>query len=292
MILFFKAIFGSTRKETTMSSDKNRQAPVNGARRHFLGLAAATGAKVAALSALTASTVFPSSIAQAMGIPWWKKGDKGGGNPMCFLVGTAIMTPAGEISIENLKIGDFVKTVDGKAMPVRWIGRQIYKRNGASWPASVVPIRIARHAIDRQTPHRDLYVSPGHALFMDGVLIRAKDLVNGISITSALSDDRDTIDYYHIVLDTHEAILAEGMAAETFLLQDSNHETFTKFGDFARAAGEISVMKPFAPVVATDSGREHLKALLPAAIRHALHIRQPARTAHQRLALRAEDLVS
>lgn len=282
-----------------MASDKEPQAQVNDTRRHFLGLAAATGARVAAFGALATATILPASIlpasiAQAMGVSWWKKDGGGGGSPMCFLCGTSIMTPAGEISIESLQIGDFVKTVHGKSMPVKWIGRHLYKRNGASWPASVIPIRIARHAIDQQTPHRDLYVSPGHALFMDGVLIRAKDLVNGISITAALPDNRDMIEYYHIVLDTHEAILAEGVAAETLLLSANNHEAFTNFGEFARLypAGGNSVMKPFAPIVGLDSGREHLKALLPVGIRRILQVREPARNTRQRLALRAEQLIS
>ncbi|WP_428425409.1 Hint domain-containing protein [Pararhizobium sp.] len=277
-----------------MSSKKERQAQINGPRRHFLGLAAATGAKIAALSALAATTVLPSSIAQAMGTPWWKKGDHGGGDPMCFLCGTLIMTPAGEIAIESLLIGDFVKTVHGKTMAVKWIGRHLYKRNGASWPASVVPIRIAQHAIDQRTPNRDLYVSPGHRLLIDGVLIRAKDLVNGISIAPALPDDREMIEYYHVLLDTHEAILAEGVAAETFFLRSNNHEAFTNFGEYARLhpAGEHSVMTPLAPSAVLDSGREQLKALLPVGIRRVLQVREPVRKTHQRLALRAEQMIS
>jgi hypothetical protein len=277
-----------------MSSNKERQAQINGARRHFLGLTVATGAKLAALSALAATTILPSSIAQAMGKSWWKKGDQGGGSPMCFLCGTLIMTPAGEISIESLQIGDFVKTVHGKAMAIKWIGRHHYKRSGASWPASVVPIRIARHAIDQQTPRRDLYVSPGHALLVDGVLIRAKDLVNGISIAPALPDDREMIEYYHILLDTHEAILAEGVAAESFFLSANNHEAFTNFGEFARldSTGETSVMTPFAPLVGLDSGREHLKALLPVGIRRFFEVSEPAYNVCQRIALRAEQLIS
>lgn len=285
---------GLTEKEMTMSSSKEKQTQINGARRNFLGLAAATGAKVAALSALAATTILPASIAQAMGTPWWKKGGDGGGNPMCFLCGTSIMTPRGEASIESLQVGDLVKTARGKDMAVKWIGRHLYKRNGTSWQASVVPIRIARHAIDEQAPRRDLYVSPGHALLIDGVLIRAKDLVNGISIAPALPDDREMIEYYHIVLDTHEAILAEGVAAETFLLKANNHEAFTNFGEFKRLhpAGETTVMTPFAPIVALDSGREHLKALLPMRMRRLLHLRETARNARQRFAVRAEQLIS
>ena len=277
-----------------MSSSNERQAQVNNARRHFLGLAVATGAKVAALGAVAATTIFPSSIAQAMGKSWWKKNGQGGGSPMCFLCGTLIMTPAGEISVESLKIGDFVKTVHGKALAIKWIGRHLYKRNGASWPADVVSIRIARHAIDEQTPRRDLYVSPGHALLVDGVLIRAKDLVNGISIVPALPDNREMIEYYHILLDTHEAILAEGAAAESFFLGGNNYEAFTNFAEFARLhpTGEKSAMTPFAPLVGLDSGREHLKALLPAGIRRIFQVSEPAHNVYQRLASRAEQLRS
>lgn len=277
-----------------MSPKKERQAQVNGARRHFLGLAAATGAKVAALSAMAATTIFPASIAQAMGKPWWKKDDRGGSDPMCFLRGTAILTPAGEVCIERLQIGDCVETARGKTMVVKWIGRHIYKRSGASWHTGVVPIRIGRHAIDHQSPHKDLYVSPGHALLIDGVFIRAKELVNGTSIIPCLPADRETIEYFHIVLDTHEAILAEGVAAETFLLRANNHEAFTNFAEFSRLYpdAERTDMTPFAPIVGLDSGREHLRALLPVGIRRILQIRHPARKTYERIAAHAEQQIS
>lgn len=277
-----------------MSPKKERQVQVNGARRHFLGLAAATGARVAALSAMAATTIFPASIAQAMGKPWWKKDGHGSDDPMCFLRGTAILTPAGEVRIERLQIGDLVETVRGKTMAIKWIGRHLYKRSGASWHAGVVPIRIGRHAIDHQSPHKELYVSPGHALLIDGVLIRAKELVNGTSIVPCLPSDQDAIEYFHIVLDTHEAILAEGVAAETFLLRANNHEAFTNFAEFSRLypIAWHSDMTPFAPIVGLDSGREHLRALLPIGIRRTLQIREPASKAYQRIAARAEHHIS
>ena len=101
----------------------------------------------------------------------------GGGGSFCFLCGTSILTPTGEVRIEDLQVGDLVVTVRGEALPVMWIGRQTYRRSGTFWPESVMPIRIARQALDGQTPHKDLYLSPDHALFIDGVLIRAKELV-------------------------------------------------------------------------------------------------------------------
>lgn len=277
-----------------MSPKNERQAQVNGARRHFLGLAAATGAKVAAVSAMAATTIFPASIAQAMGKPWWKKDDGGGDDPMCFLHGTAILTPTGEVCVERLQVGDRVETARGKTMVVKWIGRHIYKRSGASWHTGVVPIRISRHAIDHQSPHKDLYVSPGHALLIDGVFIRAKELVNGTSIVPCLPADRETIEYFHIVLDTHEAILAEGVAAETFLVKANNHEAFTNFAEFSRLYPDAdrTDMKPFAPIVGIDSGREHLRALLPVGLRRILQIREPARNTYERIAAHAEQQIS
>ncbi|MEK1929742.1 MAG: Hint domain-containing protein [Pararhizobium sp.] len=132
-------------------------------------------------------------------------------------------------------------------------------------------------------------ISPGHALFIDGVLIRVKDLVNGISIAPALPANRETIEYFHIVLDTREVILAEGIPAETFLLDLNNREDFANFVDFARhypGAG-WTVMTPFAPIVSLDSGREHLRALLPRGVRRALQMREPVHGVHERIASRA-----
>ncbi|WP_436088749.1 Hint domain-containing protein [Pararhizobium sp. LjRoot255] len=192
---------------------------------------------------------------------------------------------------QSLSVADRVETVRGEALAVKWIGRHLYKRSGSSWNDSVVPIRISRHALDHQTPHRDLYLSAGHALFIDGVLIRVKDLVNGISIAPALPANREMIEYFHIVLDTHEVVLAEGLAAETFLLQSYNHEDFTNFVEFARLypADQNTAMTPFAPLV---GGREHLKALLPQGVRRAFQMREPAHGAYEKIATRARQLFS
>jgi len=274
-----------------MSSNEERHPQLNRARRHFLGLAAASGARIAAMGSF-AATVFSSSGAQAKGRKWWKKDTKPGGGTMCFLRGTAIMTPTGEVCVEDLQIGDRVKTVRGEALAVKWIGRHVYKKTGPSWNEGVVPIRISQHALDHQTPHRDLFLSPAHALFMGGVLVRAKDLVNGLSIAPALTD-RDMFEYFHVVLDTHEVILAEGAPAETFLVETHNYEEFTNFVEYPRLypADKGQVMKPFAPIVGRDSGREHLKALLPQGVRRAFQMRELVENIHERLAARAVQLM-
>lgn len=215
-------------------------------------------------------------------------GNKGGGHN-CFLRGTSIMTPEGEARIEDLKVGDLVETVRGGAVAIKWIGRRAYTRTGPSWNDSVMPIRISRHALDDRTPHRDLYLSPNHALLIDGVLIRVKELVNGISIAPALPAERERIEYLQIVLDTHEVIWAEGALAESFLLRGSNHENFANFAEYERLypAGTHLAMTPFAPIVGYEGGREHLKALLCLSISRFVQVRDPIQVAYERIGARA-----
>jgi hypothetical protein len=272
--------------------------PRNLARRHFLGLATAATARIA----LVAAAMSSSSAAHAKGNAWWKTGGdrpgqgqpggngQSGGGAMCFLRGTSITTPTGEAFIEDLQIGDRVATVGGDARAVKWIGRHSYKRSGPSWNDSVEPIRVRRHALGQNTPYEDLYLSPGHALFIGGVLIRVKDLVNGTSIAPA--PHRETIEYYQIVLDSHDVIFAQGVPAETFLLASNNIEGFANFREFARLypGDQHRFMVPYAPIVGLDTGREHLNALLPRSVRRACKMREPVQDMYDRIANRAGQL--
>lgn len=274
-----------------MSVDRKPDMRVNRARRHFLGLSAATGARLLAMGSL-AATLLPSA-AQALGTKWWHKGggDGGGGNGgMCFLAGTSIRTIAGEVCVEDLRIGDLVETVDGDAKAIKWIGYHTFRRSGRRWSKSVMPVRIARHALDEKSPHRDLYVSRGHALYIDGVLIQAADLVNGTSISQAVPEDVETLDYFHIGFKSHEGIFAEGAAAESLLLKDGNHEIFANFADYARLYPDDPqpAMVPFAPTV-SYGGREHLKALVRLAAPRFAPACGHAQRLYERIAERAEN---
>jgi hypothetical protein len=277
---------------------ENQSPHVNRARRHFLGLAAAAAARIAAIG--TVVSTLPNSMAEAApGNAKGKGKGKGKGNgpggiggPMCLLSGTAVLTPRGEVCIEHLRIGDLVETVRGEMLPVKWIGRHVYRRSSPIWNKDVVPIRIRRFALDGCRPHRDLYLSRGHALYIDGVLIRAQDLINGTSITPALPDTRDTIEYYQIVFATHEVVLAEGAPVESFLLEDANYEGFTNFVEFARlypSDHEVG-MVPFAPIVG-HGGREHLKALIRIAAGRFINVHSPLQEAYEKIAARGQLLV-
>ena len=135
--------------------------------------------------------------------------------PVCFLAGTQIKAPAGDVRVEALAIGDLVLTADGRVAPVRWVGVQTVVTLFAD-PLRSFPIRITAGALGQNLPVRDLLVSPDHALMLDGVLVQAGALVNGTTIVRETAmPERFT--YFHVELDDHALILAEGVPAETFL---------------------------------------------------------------------------
>jgi hypothetical protein len=141
-----------------------------------------------------------------------------GGTP-CFCRGTLIRTPTGDVPIEQLAIGDPVVTLWEEVRPIRWIGTRSYPAHAVEGNREILPILIRRAALCEGIPARDLYVSPKHALYLDGVLIPAECLVNGKSILQP----RRTADlsYFHIELDSHDVLIAEGAAAESFVDCDS-----------------------------------------------------------------------
>jgi hypothetical protein len=135
--------------------------------------------------------------------------------PVCFLAGTRIATPDGERAVETLAIGDLVTTADGTARPVRWVGRQTIVALFAS-PLHAFPIRITAGAFGDGLPVRDLFVSPDHALLVDGLLVQAAALVNGTTIVRVPAP-APRFTYFHVELGTHDLVLAEGVPAESFL---------------------------------------------------------------------------
>jgi hypothetical protein len=134
---------------------------------------------------------------------------------ICFTAGTRIATPTGSVEVETLAIGDVVLTAEGREAPVKWLGRQTISTTFAD-PNRVVPIRIKAGALDENLPARDLLVSPCHAILVDGVLVHAGALVNGVTVVRE-TDVPTSFVYYHVELDDHSLILAEGVPAETFI---------------------------------------------------------------------------
>jgi hypothetical protein len=187
---------------------------------------------------------------------------------VCFLAGTRIATPAGAMPVESLAIGDPVLTADGRAAPVRWVGVQTVVTLFAD-PLRSFPIHIAAGALGEGLPVRDLRVSPDHALFLDGVLVQAGALVNGTTIVrETTTPERFT--YFHVELDDHSLILAEGVPAETFV-DTVTRRRFDNFADYAARYGDTGATIAELPAPRIKSARQ-----LPAALRERLAARASA----------------
>jgi hypothetical protein len=134
--------------------------------------------------------------------------------PLCYLAGTRILTSRGEIPVECLRAGDLVAARWGGLRPVRWIGRQSFAGRFLRHNPDKQPVRLHAGALGGGLPLRDLCVSPGHSVLLDGQLVLAHLLVNGVTITR--DEVPETVHYYHIELTTHDCVLAEGAWSETF----------------------------------------------------------------------------
>ena len=189
----------------------------------------------------------------------------------CFLDGTMIATPAGETPVESLAVGDLVLTADGRAAPVRWVGVQTVVTVFAD-PLRSFPIRVTAGALGEGLPARDLLVSPDHALFLDGVLVQAGALVNGTTIVRETAmPERFT--WFHVELDDHALILAEGVPAESFV-DNVTRRRFDNFADYEARYGDTGASIAELPAPRIKSARQ-----LPAALRARLAERAAATVA-------------
>ncbi|GJD34076.1 Hint domain-containing protein [Methylobacterium aerolatum] len=152
----------------------------------------------------------------------------------CFVAGTLIRTPNGDVPVESLAIGDIVSTPAG-GRAVRWIGRRAFSRRFAERSPKVVPVRVRAHALSDGVPYRDLLISPEHAILVDGVLVPAGRLVNGSTIVrdSSLA----VVAYLHIELAEHDVIISNGTLAETYV-DHGNRRMFANFAEYEALYGE------------------------------------------------------
>lgn len=174
---------------------------------------------------------------------------------VCFLAGTMIATPEGEVAIETLQPGQLVSTVDGRALPVRWLGKQTI---ATTFAERSMPIRIRAGALADGVPARDLRVSPSHAMYVDGVLAHAGALVNGLSIVRE-TQMPESFCYYNIEFAEHALVMADGAPAESYV-DNVSREHFDNWAE-REALGEM------APIAELALPRAKAHRQLPTAIR-------------------------
>ncbi|MBC7637798.1 MAG: Hint domain-containing protein, partial [Acetobacteraceae bacterium] len=141
--------------------------------------------------------------------------------------GTRIATAAGPVAVENLHEGADALLAAGGNARIKWIGHRVVDCTRHPNPTDVWPIRVCRGAFADNAPVRDLMLSPDHSVFIDGVLIPIRYLLNGATIRQ---EARATVTYWHVELDHHGVILAEGLPCESFL-DTGNRGAFTNGGE-------------------------------------------------------------
>jgi hypothetical protein len=129
----------------------------------------------------------------------------------CFLQGTRLRTPDGEIAVEDIRVGDLLQTSAGRPGAVTWVGRTVLPDAAAS----EMPVTVKAGAFGPGLPARDLHLSEDHALLIDGALIPVKYLIDGTAILRAPTATAPV--YYHVALEQHGIIYAEGLPAESYL---------------------------------------------------------------------------
>lgn len=150
---------------------------------------------------------------------------------VCFLAGTRIASPKGSICVEDLTVGSMVFTLSGDTRAIRWLGHRGLDCRRYADPSLVWPYRVQAGSFEEGMPERDLWLSRGHSIYVEGALIQVDRLVNGATITQV---PRDQVEYWHVELDDHDVLLAEGLPAESYL-DVGNRPGFANGGAFIEA---------------------------------------------------------
>lgn len=184
----------------------------------------------------------------------------------CFAAGTLIMTERGPIPVEQLRVGDRVRALPAESWePIIWIGHRTLDCRRHPDPAKLRPVRIRAGAFGGNRPSRDLLLSPNHCVFVNGVLIPIKCLINRQTIRQ-VSVHRVT--YFHVELARHSAILAEGLPAESYLdngdrASFGNNGVIQLFPDFSGYRHDINrEANAFAPFVVHGAELDAVRQLL------------------------------
>lgn len=137
---------------------------------------------------------------------------------VCFASGTLIGTMRGDVAVEDLQAGDAVVTAFGEIRPITWVGHRVIDCAAQPIPSETWPVRVLAGAFGADMPKRDLFLSPGHPVLVRNgdseVLVPIMCLINGTSIDRIAVDQ---VTYWHIELDRHDILFAEGLPAESFL---------------------------------------------------------------------------
>ncbi len=190
--------------------------------------------------------------------------------PPCFVAGTRIATPGGDVPVERLRAGDLVTTLDRGPQPLRWTGAADRTAQGRDAPVAISAGALGSHEAQELSPnHRVLLRSAASEMLFGAaeILVKAKDLENGTTIRRR--EDGAPVSYVHLLFDQHEIVVANGLPSESY---HPGTETLDSFD--AEAVAELRRLFPdlFRPWGIADFGpaaRRSLRGFEARALRHA-----------------------
>jgi hypothetical protein len=184
--------------------------------------------------------------------------------PPCFAAGTRIETERGWVRVETLKCGDRVIVAHRPAQTseVIWLGHRSVDCRHHPNAEKVWPVRVRAHAVADAQPRRDLFLSPDHAVFISGVLIPVRYLIDGRMIAQQA---RDRVEYWHVELARHDVLLADGLPCESFL--DTGNRAAFANGDapvqlYPDFAARVWDAESCAPIVVAGPKLAAVRAML------------------------------
>jgi hypothetical protein len=156
-------------------------------------------------------------------------------NNACFLEGTKILTTRGYVPVEALQRGDQVVSCGDlhdnrycerkdQVVPIRWVGKYTKLKPIRKHQ----PICITKDTFCMGMPFEDVYLSGNHGVVLLGKLVTARRLLNDSTVYRVPVDKAV---YYHIEVDGHQCILANGVRAETYLDTGKRKAFHTVFSD-------------------------------------------------------------
>ena len=138
--------------------------------------------------------------------------------------GTEIATPSGLRRVETLRPGDAVLTEDSRAVQIAWVGISSFSTAQLARDVSLRPVRIPAHGFGSGLPVRDLDLSPQHRIAIEGAacellfglpraFVVARHLLGTIAHTPEVEDG---VQYVHLLLDSHDIVVGNGLPSESF----------------------------------------------------------------------------
>lgn len=154
--------------------------------------------------------------------------------PPCFVSGTLIRTPKGEVPVEALQAGDFVNTLSGRCSPILWRGNSRVSPSMQKRDPALRAVHIGKGAVGNE---RSLEISQQHRLLIQGyrselwfgepeILVPAKALLHSDHVSLCSSDNE--IQYHHILLGGHEVVFSNGIPSESLFLGDQLNQSYAR----------------------------------------------------------------